>query len=60
MTRLALGLLPALRGRREHHGMTAIPPRLAGKQLELLKEILPRLTRVGVLGSDPSGHPAGR
>ena len=30
-------------------GLTAISAELAGKRLELLKETLPRLTRVGVL-----------
>ena len=36
-------------------GLSALSPDLSGKQLELLKEIVPRLTRLAVLGS--SVHP---
>jgi putative tryptophan/tyrosine transport system substrate-binding protein len=36
-------------------GLSALSPDLSGKQLELLKEIVPRLSRVAVLGS--SVHP---
>jgi putative ABC transport system substrate-binding protein len=36
-------------------GLSALSPELSGKQLELLKEIVPRLSRVAVLGS--SAHP---
>jgi putative tryptophan/tyrosine transport system substrate-binding protein len=36
-------------------GLSALSPELSGKQLELLKEIVPRLSRVAVLGS--STHP---
>jgi putative ABC transport system substrate-binding protein len=38
-------------------GLTSISPELAGKRLELLKETVPRLTRVGVLW-DPAGQGA--
>src|SRR5262245_21458674 len=40
-------------------GSTFMAPELATKQLELLKEIIPRLSRVAVLGNNPipgSGH----
>jgi putative tryptophan/tyrosine transport system substrate-binding protein len=36
-------------------GLSALSPELSGKQLELLKEITPRLSRVAVVGS--STHP---
>jgi putative ABC transport system substrate-binding protein len=36
-------------------GLSALSPEISGKQLELLKEIVPRLSRVAVLGS--STHP---
>src|SRR5215210_1616086 len=36
-------------------GLSALSPELSGKQLELLKEIIPRLSRVAVIGS--SIHP---
>jgi putative tryptophan/tyrosine transport system substrate-binding protein len=36
-------------------GLSALSPELSGKQLELLKEIIPRLSRVTVVGS--SVHP---
>jgi putative ABC transport system substrate-binding protein len=36
-------------------GLSALSPELSGKQLELLKEIIPRLSRVAVVGS--SSHP---
>jgi putative ABC transport system substrate-binding protein len=36
-------------------GLSALSPELSGKQLELLKEIVPRLSRVAALGS--STHP---
>ena len=32
-------------------GLSALAPELSGKQLELLKEILPRLSRVAVFGT---------
>lgn len=32
-------------------GMSTLAPELSGKQLELLKEIVPKLARVGVLGN---------
>jgi putative ABC transport system substrate-binding protein len=32
-------------------GLSALAPELSGKQLELLKEVVPRLSRVAVLGS---------
>jgi putative ABC transport system substrate-binding protein len=37
-------------------GLSALSPELAGKQLELLKEVLPKLSRVAILGS--SNEPA--
>ena len=36
-------------------GLSSLSPDLSGKQLELLKEIIPKLSRVAVLGS--SAHP---
>ena len=36
-------------------GLSTLSPELSGKQLELLKEIIPRLSRVAVLGN--STHP---
>ncbi len=33
-------------------GLATLAPELSGKQLELMKEIVPRLSRVAVLGSD--------
>ena len=32
-------------------GLSSLAPELSGKQLELLKEIIPRLSRVAVLGT---------
>jgi len=32
-------------------GLSTLAPELSGKQLELLKEVVPRLSRVGVLGT---------
>jgi putative ABC transport system substrate-binding protein len=32
-------------------GLSSLSPELSGKQLELLKEIVPRLSRVAVLGT---------
>jgi putative ABC transport system substrate-binding protein len=36
-------------------GLSAISPELNGKRLELLKEIVPKLSRVAVLGTSPEG-----
>ncbi|MGH2374365.1 MAG: ABC transporter substrate-binding protein [bacterium] len=36
-------------------GVTSLSPELSGKQLELLREIVPRLSRVAVLGTSPFG-----
>ena len=36
-------------------GLSALSPELSGKQLEILKEIIPKLSRVAVIGS--STHP---
>ena len=35
-------------------GLSSLAPELSGKQLELLKEIVPRLSRVAVLGIRPT------
>ena len=48
---LGTGLSPALRGRREHHRIVNPSPELSGKRLELLKEIVPKLSRVAVFGN---------
>jgi putative ABC transport system substrate-binding protein len=40
-------------------GMTNISPDLAGKQLELLKEAFPKVSRVAVLSCPPSGGAVG-
>ena len=37
-------------------GLTTLTPELSGKQLELLKEIVPRLSRVAVLELRPTGQ----
>ena len=38
-------------------GLSTLSPEISGKQLELLKEVVPRLSRVAVLGSfDPTGQ----
>jgi putative ABC transport system substrate-binding protein len=34
-------------------GLSALSPEISGKQLELLKEIVPKLSRVAVLGNSP-------
>ena len=34
-------------------GLSTLSPDISGKQLELLKEIIPRLSRVAVLGNRP-------
>src|SRR5262249_418851 len=40
-------------------GLSILAPEISGKQLELLKEIVPRLSRVAVVGtSSPPGKPA--
>ena len=39
--------------RREHHWIVYPWPGVSGKQLELLKEIVPKLSRVAVLGLRP-------
>jgi putative ABC transport system substrate-binding protein len=38
--------------------MSLMAPELAGKRLELLKELLPRLVRVTVLWNAANPHPA--
>ena len=35
-------------------GLSALFPEISGKQLEILKDIVPKLSRVGVLGNSPS------
>ncbi|HEV8341317.1 MAG TPA: ABC transporter substrate-binding protein [Candidatus Binatia bacterium] len=35
-------------------GLSALSPEISGKQLELLKETVPRLSRVAVLGNSPT------
>ena len=42
---------PAWRDRRKHHWIVHSLPGLSGKRLELLKEIVPKLSRVAVLGT---------
>ena len=54
---LATGSSPALRGLAETSlDCPTVAPELSGKRLELLKEIVPRLSRVAVFG--PSTNPA--
>ena len=51
MTLLARGSPPALRDLAETSlGCPRLAPEISGKQLELLKEIVPKLSRLGVLG----------
>lgn len=50
MTPSALGSSPPRATRREHHRLSTLSPEISGKQLELLKAIVPKLSRVGVLG----------
>ena len=43
---------------RKHYWISTLGPELSGKQLELLKEIIPKLSRVAVLGtSSEPGQP---
>ena len=61
MILLATGSSPALRGLAETlRGCPRFAPELSGKQLELLKEIVPKLSRVAVLGNstDPGNAQA--
>jgi putative tryptophan/tyrosine transport system substrate-binding protein len=37
-------------------GLSSLAPEISGKQLELLREIVPKLTRVGILGSTQPGN----
>ena len=37
-------------------GLSTLAPEISGKQLELLKEIIPRLSRVAVLGTNQPGN----
>src|SRR5688500_2645234 len=37
--------------RRQHTGLSALAPEISGKQLELLKDIIPKLKRVAVVAS---------
>ena len=39
---------------RKHHGIVTLAPELSGKQLEVLKETVPRLSRVAVFGLQPT------
>ena len=41
-------------------GLSSLAPEISGKQLELLKEIVPKLSRVAVLGNstEPGNAPA--
>ena len=41
-------------------GLSSVAPELSGKRLELLKEIVPKLSRVAVFGSSTSPNTAGR
>jgi putative ABC transport system substrate-binding protein len=38
-------------------GLSNLSPEISGKQLELLKEIIPKLSRVAVLGTNPANAP---
>ena len=40
-------------------GLANLAPELMGKQLELLKEIIPKLSRVAILGGDLNLHVKG-
>ena len=40
-------------------GLSSVAPELSGKRLELLKEIVPKLSRVAVFGSSTSPNTAG-
>jgi putative ABC transport system substrate-binding protein len=54
---LGMGSSPALRDLEATlRGLSALSPEISGKQLELLKEIIPKLSRVAVIGS--SAEPA--
>ena len=53
---LETGSSPALRDPGGNiTGLSTLAPEISGKQLELLKEIVPKLSRVAVLGN--STHP---
>jgi hypothetical protein len=43
-----------LRGPWEYYGtLSQLSPELSGKQLEILKEVVPKLSRVAVIGLQP-------
>ena len=48
---LAMVCRQSCSARREHHWIVQACPEISGKQLELLKETVPKLSRVGVLGA---------
>ena len=48
---MLLDLSPVLRDREEHNGLSSLSPEISGKRLEILKEILPKLSRVAVFGT---------
>ncbi len=51
MIRSATASSPAWRDRWKHHWTIHLAPEISGKQLELLKEIVRRLSRVAVFGT---------
>ncbi len=60
MTLLGRGLSPVSRPGENITGLSTLAPEITGKQLELLKEIVPKLSRVAVLGNstDPGNAQA--
>src|SRR4029453_5971840 len=49
---VAAGLVASLAPRRKHHrAVLDVLPELVGKQLELIKEVLPKVSRVALLGN---------
>ena len=48
---VGVGSLRAWRAGGNITGLSTLAPEISGKQLELLKEIVPGLSRVGVLGT---------
>ena len=51
-----MGLSPAWRNRWKHHRAVTLAPEISGKQLELLKETVPKVSRVAVLTSSVPGQ----
>jgi hypothetical protein len=56
MILLARGSLLVWRDPADITGLSTLSPEISGKRLELLKEIVPKLSRVAVVGSSIRGN----